>query len=49
MGRGAWEATVHGAAESDMTEATEQHVHMEPCIVLCALHKLSYFTFSAIL
>ena len=27
MGRGAWWATVHGATESDMTEAT-QHTHM---------------------
>ena len=51
MDRGAWRATVHawGHKESDMTEATEQHMHMEPCIILCALHKLSYFTFSAIL
>ena len=28
MDRGAWQATVHGVTESDMTEATEQTQHM---------------------
>ena len=27
MGRGAWLATVHGAAESDMTKHTHTHIH----------------------
>ena len=28
MGRGAWQATVHGVAESDMTELLQFHFHI---------------------
>ena len=28
MDRGAWQATVHGVAELDMTEVTLAHMHM---------------------
>ena len=34
MDRGAWWATVHGAAELDMTEGLSIHTHTEPLRLL---------------
>ena len=36
MDRGAWQATVHRVAESDMPELTHAHTHHEP-IMYCEL------------
>ena len=37
MDRGAWWATVHGVAKSDMTEAT-YHVCVSPLMLACVSH-----------
>ena len=43
MDRGAWQATVHGFAESDMTEATQhEHMHLITKINTCAVIRVGH-------
>ena len=51
--RGAWWATVHGVAESDMTEVTEYtHTRVCVCMVVCymciCIHMCIYSTYGLI-
>ena len=40
MDRGAWQATVHRVAQSDMTEGTWRNAHADTCICICMAESL---------